>query len=188
MLNNFIAFEEGDVANHQLSIIALEYILHTTIEVNGVPCVIAGTADRIDRHDGMVRIIDYKTGLIQENNVTVPQNVNSVADIPEKALQLLIYKYLYVKEHNADPSTVSASLYGLRQRQICLDLKVEYEPLNQAFVETMEGLLREVLASMMDRSLPFEQPDGTNDRPCRYCDFNGICVSTLAGARLEDGH
>lgn len=188
MFENWLHYEETDVAHHQLTIIDLEHVLHTNIEVNGINCTIAGTADRIDRHDDIVRVIDYKTGLVKENDVKVPKEVTSVADIPEKAMQLLIYKYLYLKEHpKVNPAMVTASLFVLKQKQVCLDLKVEYEPLNNAFVDTMESLLSQVLSSMMDRSIHFVQPDSGNDKPCHYCEFGDICVSTLAGARLEDG-
>ena len=190
MFDNWLRYEEADVAAHQISILDLEHILHTSLEVNGIHCTIAGTADRIDQRDGIVRVIDYKTGLVKDNDVRVPKEVNSVADIPEKALQLLIYKYLYLKEHPemTDPSLVTASLYVLKQKQVCLDLKVDYEPLNDHFIDTMESLLGDVLASMMDRSAHFVQPDSGSNTPCRYCEFGDICVSTLAGASLEDGH
>ena len=187
MLDNYLSFEEEDVASHQLSIIALEHTLSTTIEVDGITCTIAGKADRIDCRDGMVRIIDYKTGLLKESDVKVPKEFSDPIEIPEKAMQLMIYKYLYLKEHrDVHPSNVTASLYGLRQKQVCLDLNVENESLNDAFIETMEQLLKEQLSKMMNCEEPFEQPDATSKRPCKFCDFNGICVSTLAGARLED--
>lgn len=188
MFENYLKYEEADIAKHHLSIIALEHTLHTTLMVDGIACTIAGKADRIDRHDGMVRIIDYKTGFLKESDVKVPKEVTSAADIPEKAMQLLIYKYLYLKEHPQDPSLVTASLFGLKQRQVCIDLKVENEALNNNFVATMETLLSEVLRSMMDRSVHFVQPDATSDTPCHFCDFKDICVSTLAGAKLEDDH
>ena len=190
MFDNWLHYEESDVGTHQIAILDLEHILHTTIEVGGVSCTIAGTADRIDKRDGIVRVIDYKTGLVKDKDVKVPKEVNSVADIPEKALQLLIYKYLYLKEHPevTDPTMVTASLFVLKQKQVCLDLKVDYEPLNDDFITTMESLLGEVLTSMMDRETHFVQPDNSTNTPCHYCEFGQICVSTEAGASLEDDH
>lgn len=189
MLDNYLEFEKNDIAENDLRIIALEHTLSTTIEVNGVRCTIAGKADRIDCRNGVVRIIDYKTGQLKEADVKVPSEFSDLIDIPEKAMQLLIYKYLYLKEHpGTDPDKVTASLYGLKQKQVCLNLQVDHEPLNDAFVDTMEAILKEVLSSMMDRTTGFVQPDATTKRPCKYCDFNGICVSTSTGARLEDDH
>ena len=187
MIDNYLSFEEKEVATHNLTIIALEHTLCTTIEVNGITCTIAGKADRIDKRDDKVRIIDYKTGLLKETDVKVPKEYSDLLEIPEKAMQLMIYKYLYLKEHpEANPLKVTAALYGLRQKQVCLDLKVENEDLDNHFVDTMEELLKGQLARMMDRSEHFVQPDATSKRPCKFCYFNGICVSTLAGARLED--
>ena len=187
LFKNWVAFEKADIAKHQLSIKALEELLHTTIEVNGVACAISGTADRIDQRDGLIRVIDYKTGRVKESDVKVPKEISGIHDIPEKAMQLLIYKYLYLKNHpQEDPARVTASIYALRQRQVGVELKVDYAPLNEAFVDTMEALLKEVLSSMMDRSVHFVQPDVTHDTPCYFCDFKNVCISTLAGAKLED--
>ncbi len=83
---------------------------------------------------------------------------------------------------------VTASLFVLKQKQVCLDLKVDYEPLNDDFITTMESLLGEVLTSMMDRETHFVQPDNSTNTPCHYCEFGQICVSTEAGASLEDDH
>lgn len=188
LLENFLQYEEKEIAGHTLTLLALEHTLHTTIEVDGKACTLAGKADRIDRRDGVIRIIDYKTGTVKEEDVKVPKDFESLIEIPEKAMQLLIYKYLYLKSHpETDPNTVTAALYGLRQKQVCLDLKVDYEPLQSRFVDTMEALLTEVYRSLMDPTVHFVQPDSANNRPCRFCEFKGICVHTSAGARLEDG-
>ena len=187
LLQNGLAFDKGDIQHHELSIVALEHTLHTTLMVRGIPCHIAGTADRIDRRDGIVRIIDYKTGSVKDGDVKVPKNISHAHDIPEKAMQLLIYKYLYLKTFpNVNPSSVTASLYGLRRHEVCLELNVENEALNNAFVDTMEAFLTEVLEEMMDPSVPFAQPKPTSDTPCYFCDFKTICVSTSTGAKLED--
>ena len=187
MFDNWLNYEECDIAHNHISIIDLEHTLHTTLQVNGIDCTIAGKADRIDRRNGKVRVIDYKTGGVNEKNATVPKSISGLADIPEKALQLLIYKYLYLKENpEVDPSMVTASLYGLRQKQVCVDLIVEYEPLNNDFVATMDAFLSDLLATMMDRSVHFAQINYSTNAPCRYCDYGPICVSTSAGAQLED--
>lgn len=188
MFENWLHYEESDVAHHQISIIDLEHTLHTTLQVNGVNCTIAGTADRIDRRDGVVRMIDYKTGHVKEKDVIVPKIVGGFADIPEKATQLLIYKYLYLKEHpEMNPAMVTASLFVLKQKKVCLDLVVEYEPLNDSFITTMEMFLGNLLGSLMDTSVHFTQIDYSSGKPCPYCEFGHICVSTVAGAQLEDG-
>lgn len=188
MLDNFKRFEKEDVAKHELQILHVEHTLSARLLVNGIQCTIAGKADRIDKHDGMIRIIDYKTGLLNERDVKVPAKMTSVRDIPEKALQLLIYKYLYLKGHpDAHPDAVTASLFGLKNQKVCFDLEVEHQDLKEDFMETMEALLTDVLASMMDRSVPFAQPSDTKVKPCHFCPVVRICANTVAGAKLADG-
>lgn len=187
MLANYLSYEEADIQKHELYIVNVEHRLHTKLIVNGMECTIAGKADRIDRHDGVIRIIDYKTGILKENEVKVPRMIESVTDIPEKAMQLLIYKYLYLKEHpDITPDQVTAALFGLKNQRICFDLKVEHPDLNDDFVGTMDRILSEVLSDLLDRSQPFTQPKDAKVKPCHFCDFKRICANTATGAQLAD--
>lgn len=185
---NFLKHEEADLQRHELCILDVECTLHTKLIVNGIDCTIAGKADRIDRQDGIVRIIDYKTGILRDNEVKVPSQIESVANIPEKAMQLLIYKYLYLKEHpDVKPETVTAALFGLKNQRICFDLKIEHPDLANNFVTTMDQLLIQALTGLLDPNQPFTQPQGTKVKPCHFCDFKGICSNTVTGAQLADG-
>jgi len=187
LINNYLKYEEADLQKHELYILGVEQTLHTTLTVNGIQCTIAGKADRIDRHDGIVRIIDYKTGILKESEVKVPSEINSVADIPEKAMQLLIYKYLYLKEHpEVKPEMVNAALFGLKHQRICFDLKIDNPDLSNDFIATMDKLLSEVLASLLDPNQPFTQPKDAKVKPCHFCDFKDVCANTATGARLAD--
>ena len=188
LFDNYIQFEKKELADHGISFIALEKLMTTALTVNGVSCKLSGTADRIDCCRGVTRIIDYKTGLIDEREVKVPSKIETLRDIPEKALQLLIYKYLYLKSNPtiASPDAVTAALFGLRNQQVCFELKVDNKALNDDFMGVMEQMLTETLQTMMDRSIPFSQPDDTKVIPCHFCDFKEICVNTEVGSRLAN--
>ena len=188
LMDNFIRYQEQELESHEVSIIGLERLLTTTIEVDGISCKISGTADRIDCCDGVFRIIDYKTGDIDERELKVPSQVETLRDIPEKAVQLLIYKYLYLRNNPQRSENVSAAIFGLRNRQVCFKLNVEYEPLNQDFMGTMEGFLTTALHWLLDRSEPFGQPLDAKVKPCHFCHFKAICANTEAGALLAGDH
>lgn len=182
MLETYLHYETSELKNHEISMLAVEQLLTTTIEVGSIPCRISGKADRIDCCDGIFRIIDYKTGNIEAREVKVSNKIETPRDIPEKALQLLIYKYLYLKNNpQIPPEQVTAAIFGLRNRQIRFELKVDYSPLNDDFMGTMEQMLSSILQSMMDRSIPFSQPTDTKLKPCHFCDFKAICANTAAG-------
>ncbi len=187
LFKNYCDYEEADIARHELYLIATEKVLHTTLTVNGITCQLSGTADRIDRHDGIVRIIDYKTGLLDAKEVVVPEGAESLRDIPDKAVQLLIYKYLYLKEHpDTQPDQVTASLFGFKNQKVSFELKVEHQGLIDEFVPTMDRWLHELFTAMMDPSLPFTQPEGSKEKLCRICDFKDICGNTVTGLALAD--
>lgn len=187
LFENYFRYEEKEVAHHELQILHVEHTLHTTLNVNGISCTIAGKADRIDLQDGIVRIIDYKTGILKDNEVKVPKDIDDVRAIPEKAMQLLIYKYLYLKEHpEVQADKVTASLFGLKQQKIRFDLKVDNPELNADFVDTMESLLSQLLSNMMNIAIPFGQPTDTRVKPCHFCDFKGICANTATGVALAN--
>ena len=189
MLENYTNFEKEDVEKHELKILQVEHTLSTRLQVNGIQCTIAGKADRIDSHDGKIRIIDYKTGLLKDAEVKVPAKISSVRDIPEKAMQLMIYKYLYLKEHpELQPKDVTAALFGLKNQDLCFDLNVELQALNDDFMGYMEALLTDTLAAMMNRSEPFSQPSDTKVKPCHFCPAKAICAHTVIGSKLADDH
>lgn len=188
-LHHYLEFEEEAVKKDELYILNVEHTLHTQLDVNGVSCVIAGKADRIERRGGIIRIVDYKTGSVSDKDVKVPKAVESLAQIPEKALQLLIYKFLYLKEHpDIAPEQVTASIYGLRMPQVTFDLRIEDSALNEHFMETMEGHLNNLLSQMLDPETPFKQSEEEKNTPCTYCDYRDLCVNTAKGASPEDDH
>lgn len=181
LLQNYLLYEERQLSEHELCITHLEQLLHTTLSINGKNYLIAGTADRIDRYDGLIRIVDYKTGAVDEKDVVVPDTINQPTDIPEKAMQLLIYKYLYIKSNpGTKPQEVTACLFALRNQRICFDLQIGNEALNNNFVEEMERILTGIITSMTDPSTPFAQPDSS--KSCGYCEFKVICANTAIGS------
>lgn len=90
-------------AGHKIKIIALETKLKTAIQIEEIPYPInlKGTADRIDQFDDKLRFIDYKTGTVELNYLKI-NNLNTLIKNEKysKALQLLIYAYMYAKSAN----------------------------------------------------------------------------------------
>lgn len=189
MLMKYLKFEKDWVKNHDLVITHVEHELQHDVIIDGHTFHLKGTADRIDQSNGMVRIIDYKTGTVKNDYVKVPKVVECLDDIPEKALQLMMYKYLYLKQHpETDPDTVTASIFGLRYDQIVFDLKVDNPDLSGHFMETMDQLLSELLPELIDESISYQQTSDPEGKPCKICDFRGICVNNAREALLEDDH
>ena len=85
MLGKYMKYESNWVKHNDLVINQVEYTLEHDIIIGGHTFHLSGTADRIDQSNGVIRIIDYKTGSVKNDNVKVPPMVESLFDIPEKA-------------------------------------------------------------------------------------------------------
>ncbi|NNL03421.1 MAG: PD-(D/E)XK nuclease family protein [Eudoraea sp.] len=97
-INNFISKEIQDTKHHSIKIIALESDLSVKIDVPGIeiPVTVKGTLDRIDEKDGILRILDYKTGNVIKSNVEIVLWDEIIENYDRsKAFQLLCYSFIY---------------------------------------------------------------------------------------------
>lgn len=118
-VTNFLAKEKELLqdANNQLKIIATEENLSTEIIVEGLdfPVKIHGQVDRVDELNGVLRIIDYKTGLVINSNLRVPEFENLRDEKHLKAIQVLLYAYLYTQSKNYNfNQPLEAGIYSFK--------------------------------------------------------------------------
>ncbi|WP_298762409.1 PD-(D/E)XK nuclease family protein [uncultured Polaribacter sp.] len=128
---NFLKQEKQLVSNkaNQLKIIATEENLATEIAIEGIefPVKIHGQVDRVDELNGVLRIIDYKTGMVTSGNLRVPEFENLRDDNHLKAIQVLLYAYLYTKSKNYKfNQPLEAGIYSFK------NLKSGFLPVNFA--------------------------------------------------------
>lgn len=99
-VNNFLAQEKELLKDkNQLKIIATEENLATEIAIDGIdfPIKIHGQVDRVDELNGVLRIIDYKTGMVSAGDLKVPDFEKLREKEQYKAIQVLLYGYCYTK-------------------------------------------------------------------------------------------
>ncbi len=103
--------------NNQLKIIATEENLAAFIKIDGIdfPIKIHGQVDRVDELNGELRIIDYKTGMVSSTNLRVPELEDLRDEKHLKAIQVLLYAYLYTKSKNYDfNKPLKAGIYSFK--------------------------------------------------------------------------
>ena len=97
-VSKFIDMELKALETKTIKILALEQSLERAIHVPGLdfPITLRGKLDRVDRCDGITRIIDYKTGKVTRSEVELVnwEDLVTVYD-HSKAFQLLCYAYMY---------------------------------------------------------------------------------------------
>ena len=177
MLRNFVKYErEFLVAGNKMSIIDTEIELEKEIEYQGYKVVLHGFADRIDKVNDEIRVIDYKTGKVNPYDVKINDKVVGITGMAEKAIQLLVYKYLYLKEHSEiSEKLIIPGIVGFQKLShglYNLEISEEHE-LSKSFEETCDTYFKEFLAEIFNKDIPFAQT--ADVKSCSFCDFKNIC-------------
>jgi len=88
---------------NELVVVSIEKKYKTKIDIPQLdfPIYIKGTVDRVDRLNGKLRIVDYKTGYVDPAKLKIKNwEVLKEDEGYSKALQILMYAYMYCQENN----------------------------------------------------------------------------------------
>lgn len=189
-LKYYMDYTSKQLEHGELIILETEGELRVCLNTAQGDYVFSGRVDRIDRFGGVIRVIDYKTGHVNNADLKLPVRHYSDNDleylrmIPGKALQLLLYKYMYLKGRSIQ-EPVEAAIHGLNHahtiefglskatpKEDDNDVNVDFLE-DSSFIGDMEAMLEAVVNEMLDTEKPFEQTkDGDK---CKYCEFKLIC-------------
>jgi len=150
-------------SGHQLEIIALEKKLKAKLPVD--PNIfIRGTVDRIDRLDGRLRIIDYKTGHVELKQISTPKKAQDLDSLrteeqTEKLFQLLTYAWLYYKNGKLHTSDLPLEVGILSTRHIRNGL-LKAQVYNQSeidldVIKEFENQLVALTTELFNTDIPF---------------------------------
>jgi hypothetical protein len=153
---------------NQLKIIATEENLSAEIEIDGIdfPIKIHGNVDRVDELNGEIRIIDYKSGMVQSSELKVLDFEQLRAKEQYKAIQVLLYGYLFTKSKNYDSSkTLKAGIFSfknLNQGFLSINFSSNYR--NPDYTITPEKLeeflveIKEYIKEIYNPAIGFIEP------------------------------
>jgi hypothetical protein len=96
---NFLDLEIADLeAGNKIKIIAIEANNCVSVDIPELnfPVKIKGKVDRVDQYNGITRIIDYKTGKVEQNKVEIVNWEDITTDYNKysKSFQVLAYAYM----------------------------------------------------------------------------------------------
>jgi ATP-dependent helicase/nuclease subunit B len=98
-VSNFLDLEIEDLkAGNEIKILAIE--AENTVLINipelNFPVKLTGKVDRVDEYNGITRIIDYKTGKVEQNQVEIVDWEDILTDYKKysKSFQVLTYAYM----------------------------------------------------------------------------------------------
>jgi hypothetical protein len=120
-VSNFLNKELETVqSGNIIKIIALEKEIRVALTIPELeyPVFLRGTVDRIDEFNGVVRIIDYKTGKVEQNKVEVVnwEDITTDYDKYSKSFQVLTYAYM-LNELTAFTGSVEGGIISFKNLQ-----------------------------------------------------------------------
>jgi hypothetical protein len=162
---NFLKVELESIKNGDaIKILELEKTFERMMQHPSLPfpVLIKGNVDRIEERNGIVRIIDYKTGKVEKSSVTLKSWKGLTADIKnDKIIQVLAYAYMY--EENAKGKPIEAgiiSFKNLKSGFLPFNFKEEKESVSIINNDIQSNYLEQIvllLNEILDVTIPFEE-------------------------------
>ncbi|HOD09121.1 MAG TPA: PD-(D/E)XK nuclease family protein [Flavobacterium sp.] len=154
-VHNFLKMEIDLLENgDEVQIIALEQTFERILEDNRLPfpVLIKGNVDRIEIRNGRIRIIDYKTGKVEKNNVTLKDWNGLTDDIKnDKIIQVLAYAFMFEKEaKNREIEAGIISFKNLKSGFLPFNFKPEKESFDVITSEIMEDYLEQIVILLQE--------------------------------------
>jgi len=162
---NFLRMELESIKNNEaIQIVALEQtfqreFVHPKLPF---PVLIKGNVDRIERRDGKIRIIDYKTGKVEKSNVVLKTWNGLTQELKnDKIIQVLAYAFMFEKEAGGLPIEVGIiSFKNLKSGFLPFGFKEEKDLDVIVTPQILNSYLEEIanlLAEIFDVTIPFEE-------------------------------
>ncbi len=156
--------ELNDLNNgSKIKIIALEKPIKEALNLeNNTKVSITGVIDRIDEKNGVVRIIDYKTGLVSSSNLTI-KDMSLICSDPlrTKAMQLMCYVWMYHKSTKC--GKISAGIISFRNLSNgTMKLKIKNSQtglIDSSSILSFEKELKKLISEIMDPKINFKDSE-----------------------------
>ena len=164
MLRRFLEKEKAFLRQNSVDIICLEESLERTLAISidgkDFQVSIRGKADRIERINGVVRIVDYKTGKTEMAELKF-ENLGDTSSLSDKALQLLIYLWLMADDKRFSNLPLSAAVGSIRSYATAYyQLRNGDEFIVQPdLIASFEVLMKTALSQLLDRAIPLKHND-----------------------------
>lgn len=144
----------------------------SVVTPSGGRYLVKGIIDRIDLHDGFLRVLDYKTG---KEELKTPKDPSLIfSDKRFKLnLQLLLYAMLTREQHPEHASRLKAGIFRLREFENSIHWLVDYGVDTDQILGDFRVGLAKLIDEIMNPEIPFRMTEKLDN--CRYCSYAGLC-------------
>jgi hypothetical protein len=185
LIKTLKALLNADMQKAPFKILSLEEkyeaLMPLNINSKSLNVRIGGKIDRIDQFGEEVRIIDYKTGKLQNEFSSLESLFESSQNRVSAVFQIILYSWLYESNSN-DSLPIQPALYFTRSMFSNNEIDYAiYEKVNRSRTkfnynerkDEFLQLLQLKLQELFDSTVSFSQTSET--KLCEYCDYRNIC-------------
>jgi ATP-dependent helicase/nuclease subunit B len=182
-VRNFLLYEKTLIIGLQEENSTLQYIkseeqLCVDIPMPAGNIRFRGFADRIDLFANTFRIIDYKTGKVEKEELKFKEWPDIIQDTHlGKSFQLMMYAMLYSRQYGI-PSNLSPGIISFRslaEGMFTLTTPENKETgiIDEITIDHFEEQLQNLMDEIYDVNTPFTRTKDENN--CANCDFRVVC-------------
>ncbi|MCX6275466.1 MAG: PD-(D/E)XK nuclease family protein [Bacteroidetes bacterium] len=167
LIRKILEFDKKEILT--IKYLEEEFILPVEVE-NGKHVNLYGIIDRVDSSEGVLRVVDYKTGAPDHRRATDIESLFTSPDFKEQ-FQTFFYSMLLKKRERNMP--VKAGLFRLRKLSEGIGYindgnVISDEQFTEFFTRT-----KDLLAEIFNPEVPFKQTE--DESRCVYCAYKDIC-------------
>jgi ATP-dependent exoDNAse (exonuclease V) beta subunit len=163
-LKNFLNYEISELdKGKKIKILEIEKNVNIIHEIQGlsIPLKLTGQIDRIDEVDGIIRILDYKTGKVTESNLLIKEwDLLSTDYECSKSFQILMYAYMYLKDVNIHfkDQNIESGIISFKNLRSGF-MKVNKREIDENTMEEFEAQLNKVILEIYNLDIPFTEKE-----------------------------
>lgn len=164
-IQRFLKQEKELVSKHQLKIIALEAELNQELPIDGISSIInvKGIVDRIDELDGVLRIIDYKTGKVEAKELKMSDFSLVKEDYKyTKAMQVMLYAFMFTQSSAKKYETIESGVIsfknlnsGFLKMNFSENYRVKDNNVSPERIDAFLVEIKELIKEILDPNSPF---------------------------------
>jgi hypothetical protein len=167
-VSNFIDFEIAEIEKgNTIEILSVENKLEAPLHLPELdfPIKIRGTVDRVDRYNGKLRIVDYKTGSVKSGDVQLSDWDVLTQDYKySKAFQVLTYAWIRYQNRPFEEAQAGIiSFKNLKQGFLPFGLKTGYRERDTVItpetIQQFETELLKLICEIANASVPFTEKE-----------------------------
>jgi ATP-dependent exoDNAse (exonuclease V) beta subunit len=163
---NFINYEMNDIKNgNEIKILNIESRLVSDFPINDIDVhtKIKGKVDRIDEYNGTLRIIDYKTGVVEPRDLEIGDWGDLTLDYKySKVIQVLSYAFMANK--TASYENIEAGIISFKRLKkgfikFTQKGKPKQTNITQEILDRYAIELKKLILEISDKEIPFKEKD-----------------------------